>query len=244
MATQDVASGHSGISPLDLAVTRIETLVFDELEPGDQLPAEGALGEELGVSRLTVREAMKQASARGLVEIRNGRKPTVAIPNGRGVGDYFRSAIRRDARALLELLDVRMALEVHNSGLAALNAGRASIDAMSALVVEMEASIDSPDAFNENDMRFHELLATATGNRMLSTLIEELAGCLRTSRTASVAGHARRGLSLTNVVAEHRAILLCIENHDPRGAEAAMQRHLKHTGKDLEAALDAAISSQ
>lgn len=239
--TRDDSTAHRAAgSPLEVAVARIEELVFDELEPGAQLPSEGALGEELGVSRLTVREAMKQASARGLVEIRNGRKPIVAIPNGRGVGDYFRSAIRRDARALLELLDVRVALEVHNSGLAAVNAARSSLDAMSSLVAEMEASTDDPHTFNENDMRFHEALATATGNRMLSTLIEELAGCLRASRSTSVVGHARRGLSLANVAAEHRAILECVENHDAKGAEAAMRRHLKHTGKDLEAALGAA----
>jgi GntR family transcriptional repressor for pyruvate dehydrogenase complex len=225
-------------SALRTVVERIETIVFDEAEPGSQLPSEGQLAKELGVSRLTVREGVKQLSARGLIETQNGRRPVVAVPNGRSVGDYFRSAIRRDPRALLDLLEVRFALETHIATLAAVNADQAGIREMETTVQEMATHLDDGDEFNEADIRFHELLAAATGSPMLATLIEELSACLRTGRAQSVAGHRRRGLQLDEVLAEHREILEHVGTHDAQGAASAMRRHLQHTKEDLDAALD------
>lgn len=224
-------------SPLQQVVDHVEGLVFEELEPGAQLPSEGDLAQSLGVSRLTVREGMRHMSARGLVEVHNGRRPVVAVPNGRSVGDFFRSTIRRDPRALLDLLDVRLALETHNAALAAVNAGRGSLHGMQSAINDMERGVGEPEAFNDADVRFHELLATATGNQMLATLIEELSSCLRTSRSESVAGHRRRGLGFAEVIDEHRAILRAVESHDASKASAAMRTHLRHTGRDLAAAI-------
>src|SRR5512133_4254077 len=94
-------------SVVDSVIERLEGLVFGRLEPGEALPSEGKLAEALGVSRLTVREATRTLEARGLLEIRQGRTPRVAAPNGALIGDFFKLAVRRDPRALLDLLAVR-----------------------------------------------------------------------------------------------------------------------------------------
>src|SRR3989442_6421414 len=86
-------------------IERLEGLIFGGLEPGEALPSEGKLAEALGVSRLTVREAARTLEARGLLEIRQGPRPRVAAPNGALVGEFFKTAVRRDPRALLDLLD-------------------------------------------------------------------------------------------------------------------------------------------
>src|SRR5947207_14375169 len=106
-------------SILDSVIEQLEGLIFGGFEPGEALPSEGKLAEALGVSRLTVREATRTLEARGLLEIRQGRTPRVAAPNGALIGDFFKLAVRRDPRALLDLLDVRRALEVHIAALAA-----------------------------------------------------------------------------------------------------------------------------
>src|SRR5436189_4264077 len=106
-------------SILDSVIEQLEGLIFGGFEPGEALPSEGKLAEDLGVSRLTVREATRTLEARGLLDIRQGRRPTVAAPNSLLLGDFFQIAIRRDPRALLDLLDVRRALEVHIATLAA-----------------------------------------------------------------------------------------------------------------------------
>jgi GntR family transcriptional regulator, transcriptional repressor for pyruvate dehydrogenase complex len=224
-------------SAMSRVVERVEELVFDELQPGHELPSEGALAQDLGVSRLTVREGMRQLSARGLIEVHNGRKPVVASPNGKGVGDFFRNAIRRDPRALLDLLEVRQALEVQTAVLAARNASRASIGAMQATIDEMRRSVDLPEEFNEADVHFHELLASATGNQLLSILVEELSDSQRSSRVQSLLGHERLGRKLDDVLDQHAKILECVERRDEAGAASAMRRHLRSTEKDLAAAL-------
>src|ERR1041385_6731898 len=111
-------------SLLGSVIERLENLVSDRLQPGDTLPSEGKLAQEIGVSRLTLREATRALQARGLLEISQGRRPTVAVPNGALIGDFFKIAVRRDPRALLDLLEVRRALEVHIATLAAKRAGK------------------------------------------------------------------------------------------------------------------------
>lgn len=231
------AEADGPVSPMRRVVEHVEDLIFEELEPGSALPSEGALALDLGVSRLTVREGMRQLSARGLIEVHNGRRPIVATPNGKGVGDFFRSAIRRDARALLDLLEVRMALEVHIAGLAARNASRASIAAMQTAIEDMRRGIGDPDAFNDADVHFHELLAAATGNTLLRTLIEELSDSQRSSRARSFLGHERLGLGLEEVLEQHADILAAVERRDEAAAGEAMRRHLRSTEKDLAAGL-------
>mgnify|MGYP001082412696 CR=1 FL=1 len=213
-------------------VERVEQLVFEELEPGHELPSEGSLAADLGVSRLTVREGMRQLSARGLIEVHNGRKPVVAAPNGKGVGDFF-----RDPRALLDLLEVRQAIEVQVAVLAARNASRASVVAMQAAIDAMRRTVDEPAEFSEADIQFHELLAAASGNQMLTILIEELSDSQRSSRVQSVLGHERLGRRLDEVCDQHAAILDCVERRDEAGAGAAMRAHLRSTERDLTAAL-------
>lgn len=237
MTDDSLAGEGADISPMRRVVERVEALVFEELQPGHELPSEGALAQDLGVSRLTVREGMRQLSARGLIEVHNGRKPIVASPNGKGVGDFFRSSIRRDPRALLDLLEVRQALEVHIAALAARNANRSSLIALQLAIDDMRRSIESPEEFNEADVHFHELLASATGNQLLSILVEELSDSQRSSRMQSQLGHERLGGKLDEVLQEHARILECVEGRDEAGAAAAMRRHLRSTEKDLRAAL-------
>ncbi len=219
-----------------MVVAHVEELVFGR-EPGDALPSEGELAKTLGVNRLTVREGMQQLSARGLVQVSNGRRPSVAVPDGRNLGDFFRTTIRRDPGALLDLLEVRRALEVHIAALAARRAPKASIEAMEAALADMVAGTEDPVEFNAADVRFHELLAMATGNSMFLTLVEELSGCFRASRSRSFLGHEARGLQLDEVITEHREILDAVRERDPRRAQAVMRLHLQHTERDLRAAL-------
>src|SRR5438093_12740819 len=127
-------------SILDSVIEQLEGLIFGGFEPGEALPSEGALAEALGVSRLTVREATRALEARGLLEITKGRRPRVAAPNGALVGDFFKLAVRRDPRALLDLLEVRRALEVHIATLAARRAGKGELADMEMSIEAMRAA--------------------------------------------------------------------------------------------------------
>jgi GntR family transcriptional regulator, transcriptional repressor for pyruvate dehydrogenase complex len=229
-------SGRRSVT--DTVVERIEDLLFGELTPGTELPSESDLAAELGVSRLTVREATKSLQARGLLEVRQGRRPVVAHLSAGPIGDFFTSAVRRDPRRLLDLLDVRRALEVHIAALAAANAGRGAVYVMeSALTVMRDVADDGPDAIHDADIRFHEGLAAASGNQMLSFLIEAMEGPLHASRMRSLRGHLARGGTVEDVIEQHARILDRVRERDPDGAAAAMSDHLEQTARDLREAL-------
>jgi DNA-binding FadR family transcriptional regulator len=218
-------------------VERLEDLIFERFEPGDTLPSEGQLAQTLGVSRLTLREATASLQARGLLEISQGRRPTVAAPNGAVVGDFFQTAVRRDPRALLDLLEVRRALEVHIASLAARRAGKGNIADMEMSIDAMRAGGDQPQAFHAADVRFHENLAAASGNRLLVFLIEALAEPLAESRLQSFAGHTSRGGTVEDVIQQHETILNAVRARNPKAAAQAMREHLQQTEADLRARL-------
>ena len=219
-------------SVLNSVSERLEDLIFDSFEPGDVLPSEGRLAGALGVSRLTVREATRALEARGLLEITKGRRPRVAAPNGALVGDFFKLAVRRDPRALLDLLEVRRALEVHIATLAARRAGKGELADMKMSIEAMRAA-DGFEAFHAADLRFHENLAAASGNRLLVFLIEAFAEPLRESRQRSFAGHQARGGGSADVIEQHQQILDAVRARNPKAAARAMREHLTQTEQDL-----------
>jgi GntR family transcriptional regulator, transcriptional repressor for pyruvate dehydrogenase complex len=220
-------------SVVESVIEQLEALIFGSFEPGETLPSEGKLAEALGVSRLTVREATRTLEARGLLEIRQGRRPTVSAPNGGLVGDFFKIAIRRDPRAMLDLIEVRRALEVHIASLAARRATKGDIADMEMSIAAMRTGGDESEAFHAADVRFHENLARASGNRLLVFLIEAFAEPLRESRLRSFAGHQARGGGIEDVIQQHQTILEAVKARSPKAAAEAMRYHLEQTERDL-----------
>lgn len=218
----------------DTVVEHLEELIFSgTCEAGDSLPSESELSAELGVSRLTVREAVRALQARGLIEVSHGRRPVVAHPNAAPLHDFFSSSVRRDARGLLELLEVRLAIEVHIAELAARNATRSDILALEAALDAMRAATTDEAAFNAADVRFHASIAAASGNRMLSLLVEGMEAPLHTSRMQSIRGYRTHESALEPLVEPHSRIFERIAARDADGASAAMRRHLIGTRNDL-----------
>lgn len=219
-------------------MNELERRVFHELEPGSPLPSESELADELEVSRLTVREAVRSLQARGLIEVRHGRRPVVARLSATAVVDFFTASVRRDPRNLLDMLDVRRALEVHIASLAARRVSRTASAVMGDALAAMGDGIDDPEAFNAADVRFHEALAAASGNQILTFLIEAMAEPLRASRVLSSRGHIARRRPLEQVIDEHTRIYECVVAGDSNGAAAAMQDHLAQTERSLREAME------
>lgn len=220
------------------AVTgHVEQLLFSgQLEPGDALPSEPDLAAALGLSRLTVREGLRALQARGLIDIHHGRRPVVAHANARPLRDFFSASVRRDVRGLMELIEVRLAIEVHTTQLAATHATTSDLAALEMALDLMRRSVDDDEQFNDADVRFHAAVAAASGNRTLSLLVEGMDEPLHTSRLSSLRAYRRRSESMDELLAEHQDIADRIAARDARGAAAAMRRHLVRTRNDLRAA--------
>lgn len=233
-------STSPGVAATDAVTDYVERLIFNgEMEPGDSLPSESELASTLHLSRLTIREGLRTLQARGLVEISHGRRPVVAHANALPLRDFFSASVRRDARGLMELLEVRLAIEVHAAQLAATHATHAELDSLSLTLDLMRRSVDEEAAFNDADVRFHAAVASASGNRMLSFLVEGMDEPLHHSRLNSIRGYRHRVDSVQSLIEQHDEIYQRIADRDSRGAASAMRKHLIQTRNDLRTAFAA-----
>lgn len=223
----------------------LTALVLDELQPGSSLPSEGELATRYCVSRLTVREAIKMLAGRGLLEVSRGRRAIVREPDGAAFGDFLKSVVKSDAKGIFDLIEVRLSLEVQSATLAARRASRAGLAAVEAALQGMrdagaEMHRDGPDSelhFHRHDIGFHEALALASGNRVLSFLFEAMATPLQDSFFISRRGHLLRGHTIDDTIAAHERIMLAVADGSERFAGEAMRAHLEDTERDIRAAV-------
>ena len=236
---------------VERVVAALTDLILGELTPGAQLPSEAALAATYDVSRLTVREAVRVLSGRGLLDLARGRRATVCEPDGSSFGDFLAAAMRHDAKGMLDLIEVRQALEIQSATLCAKRITRAgaaaiesALDGMRTAAAEMRGSGDrdaAEERFHQFDVGYHEALALASGNRMLGHLLEAMAAPLRDSFHLSLRGHELRGHTPEDTIAAHERIFERIQAGDSRGAAQAMRSHLREAVRDVSAALNARL---
>jgi GntR family transcriptional repressor for pyruvate dehydrogenase complex len=221
--------------PLKEQVIRELVRLIDEgaLEPGDRIPTERELSEQLAVSRGTVREAVQFLQALGVLEIRHGSGSYVAArgSSSRELRREWRRWTRNHAGRVRELLEVRQGVESWGAARAARRRA-AKVGPMADALREMEEAVDVP-AFVRADMRFHSALAEAAGNTALVELAELLARELVRERAATWGIEGRPARSL----AEHRAIYEAVAAGDPARARAAVLAHLVSVERDIDRSL-------
>ncbi|MEP7240458.1 MAG: FadR/GntR family transcriptional regulator [Devosia sp.] len=225
-------------------------LVIGEMSPGASLPSESDLAARFEVSRLTVREAIKMLAGRGLLDVGRGRRAIVREPTAVGFSDFLSAMIRNDPKALFDLIEFRMSLEVQSASLAARRASRAGITALEMAVegmreasAEGKAGLDVAESerrFHASDLGFHEAIALSSGNRLISFLFEAMAAPLEQSFMLSRRGHDMRGLTVDDTIDEHVQIFTAIRDGNTKAAGTAMREHLQRTEHDIRAALNTA----
>jgi DNA-binding FadR family transcriptional regulator len=228
------------VRPLALkerVIRQLTRLIEDgALQPGDQLPSERELSEELQVSRGTVREAVQFLQALGMLEIRHGSGTFVRLAkDARGLREEWREWTIRHAERIHDLLEIRKALEPFAAELAARRAGQESVAAMQEALEAMAPAVDSPDvtALIQADLAFHHALCAAAGNAALSEFADALGEQLVQERGAiwNIAGRPARSLS------EHREICEAVLARDPQRARQAVLDHLNSVEEDLGASI-------
>lgn len=204
----------------------------DVLKPGDQLPSERELSEELQVSRGTVREAVQFLQALGLVEIRHGSGTFVRLTTDpSGLREEWRRWTIRHAARVHDLLEIRKGLESFAAELAAERAADANVAAMEDALDLMEPAVDEPGvaALVQADLAFHHALCGAAGNPALSEFADALGEQLVRERGAlwNIPGRLERSR------AEHRAICEAVRDGDAGRARQAVLDHLVSVERDL-----------
>jgi GntR family transcriptional repressor for pyruvate dehydrogenase complex len=194
------------------------------LAPGDRLPGERELCRLLGVSRTSVREALRSLEARGVVDVRHGKGVFVARPDDADAG-LRRLAVLREI-GMEELFAMREVLEVPAAGWAAGAATDEQLRTLDQAFQDLEQAVlgrRPPQELQVLDARLHLLVAEYASNRFLtmtqSALQEMLARSMET--TLAIPGRPARSLR------EHAEIVQAITARDPARARAAARRHIR-----------------
>jgi GntR family transcriptional repressor for pyruvate dehydrogenase complex len=228
------------VRPLALKerVIRQLTRLIEEgvLKPGDRLPSERELSEDLQVSRGTVREAVQFLGALGLLEVRHGSGTFVRLgTDPSALRDEWRDWTIRHAERIHDLLELRKGLEPFAAELAAQRAGDGEVTAMEEALEQMQPALDSPDvtALIQADVAFHHALCAAAGNAALSEFADALGEQLIRERGTiwNIPGRQARSL------VEHRAIYEAVRDGDPQRARQAALEHLLSVEEDLGASV-------
>lgn len=198
-----------------------------ELGPGDRLPPERELAEELGVARASLREAIKSLQSRGYVVVRRGAHGgTFVTELSRPFRDW-REHVRKQRGEIDEIIDFRIALEQHAARLAATRRTRPDLTELRAAIESMEAS-DGRATFRLSDSRFHSAIARAARNTRLEAGIDQARGALFSPHDL---------LEYIEPVAEslrdHRAVYEAIRDKNADAAASLMAAHIDRTREQL-----------
>jgi DNA-binding FadR family transcriptional regulator len=201
----------------DEIVSQLTGALFDgRVQPGEALGAESELAAHFGVSRASVREAMRTLEANGIVEIGMGPKGGARI--ARGDPKRFAHALAVQLRLVgvtpVEVLEVRVGVEWMAAQLAASNIRDDELDSLAALVEAAERE-RSPGRVGDLGRHFHMAVAEASHNRVLVATLTSIRDALRTHRPGAPPEPKR-------TLAMHRAMLEALRNRDAQRAGEIM----------------------
>lgn len=208
----------------------LERLILEgQLQPGSRLPAERMLAEQLGVSRTSLRDALRELENRGLVDRRRGRGTVVLAPGSvDGAADAgFGVSVVEDP-SLVHILELRTIIEPPIAALTARRATRRDIEQLRELVVSMEGAVTSA-RYGELDRSFHQAVAQYAHNPLLALLNDQIAAEIAPIRAERYQTPARRAASAR----AHRRIFEAIARGDADAAEAEARKHLLTVGRDI-----------
>jgi len=206
------------------------------LVPGDRVGTEAELARELNVSRPAVREAVRLLVRANLLRAARGPGGGVFVARSpdrglaRTVSDAVAGMLANTTTSLSELTEVRLLLEVPLAGLAAEHASPEKIAELWRAVEDATAQPDDDLVQRATDIRFHQAIAEAAGNRVASALSAWCSEVLQPRLKDLIAP------AIVEAVArdQHREIIAAIEQRKPVLAERAMRVHLRYLGDLLE----------
>lgn len=226
-AAADPFGETRALAPVRLAdgvLAELTAAILDgRLPEGSALPSEARLAARFGVSKQVVREAIRQLSALGVLEIGQGRSTRVRGMDAEPLGRFWSFAVGVTRQGLREAVELRRLLEPGVAALAAERATPEGVAALEAALARMEAALADTTLWIGADLDFHETVARMAGNRLvelqmrgLRPVIERVMGLLNHAGTRTAADwrvtldrHARvvRAIGSRRPAAAHRAML-------------------------------------
>lgn len=195
-----------------------------QIEPGQKLPSERELANELGVSRFTLREGLARLSALGLIETYQGKGAFLSKGvNRQTLFDVLYPMLSsKGAKPLRDVIEARILLEPTMCSKAAGMRSEEGLQRLETIVHEMEATIGESDQFGKLDLMFHQEIARIADNVVLEHVQEVLQRAVEEFIYQNVRDLKTREAALV----DHQDILDKIRKGDPEAAGESMHRHI------------------
>ncbi|MEO3756425.1 FCD domain-containing protein [Streptomyces sp. B6B3] len=218
------------------AIEQIKSLIAEgRLRPGERLPTEREFAARLGISRSSMREAIRALTVLGVLEARHGSGIYVTrLEAGELLETLGVVADLSRGPQLVELLEIRRLLE---SAAAAIAAARITPEQLDEVRVHLDAmyATEEPGDILAHDLAFHRAIAAATGNATLVAVLEGLSS--RSFRARVWRGYRQEG-AFDRTRHEHARIHQAREDRDPEAARAAAASHVRGVEDWLRSQLD------
>jgi GntR family transcriptional repressor for pyruvate dehydrogenase complex len=206
-------------------VSRLLDLIQQRhLGPGDRLPAERELAATMGVSRSSLREALRALTVLGVCEMRHGTGTYVSSLEPELLVRPLSFVLSLSDSGFDQLFEARKVLEPAIAALAARRIDDATVDRLDALAMRAGAVVESAEAFLVADVELHDAIRQAAGNAILGRFMESIQALAVASRQSTGARRKVRDQS----VRDHEAIVAALRARDPDAAEGAMRHHLEN----------------
>lgn len=198
-------------------------------QPGSRLPTEKQLCEQLGVSRSTLREAMRSLAFVGALQPRQGSGTYVGSMEGGAVEKLIGLALMMDRCSVQDVIEARRILEVEAVRLAARKHRESDRQRLTAGLENMKAALEDPQGASCHDLDFHLLLARASHNAVLIHFLNGMRGLLGIWISRAVTDPP----VVREIIGEHSAILSAVLQRDSEDAAARMYIHLANAAERL-----------
>lgn len=211
-----------------------EMIVHGRFAPGDKLPNEPALADELNVSRTTLREALRILSTRGLVEVRRG--VGTFVTESRSVhADYDVLKIQNTNVSTKDLYEMRLMFEPQAAYYACLRASDEELETIFRYGELNERMIRHQDPeWDDSEQKFHNSIASATHNPFITALLPIFNRAIH--HGIILAAEAPQVAEMT--LHDHRVLMEYLKDRNPEGAKAAMYLHIINTMRAFKIPLD------
>jgi GntR family transcriptional repressor for pyruvate dehydrogenase complex len=221
--------GEVSRSPLYVQVAGSirEAIIAGDLGPGDELPTERELSESFGVSRASVREALRALQAQGLVSA-GGAPARATVAEGAGVHarDALITLLRLNGVGVGDLMEFRSVLEAAAVAEAARRRDSERLADARRALEDMRPGIGA-DEFDEADVRFHIALVRASGNEAMDLVMQALRGAVARHLREYLSNRTDLPATLARLVDEHAAILLAVERGHSSRAATLVGAHIR-----------------
>ena len=234
----------SGTSSEQIAREIRRHIAQEGLEPNHRLGTEAELAAEFGVSRPTLREALRLLASSHLIRVTRGPGGGVFVARtqnegiGQALSDSIATMLEAESVSLLELVEARIQLEVPLAGLAAQNATEETIVELEQTIADAQGHHQASDEFRLADGRFHGVIARTAGNELLLAFTSWILDVLQPLLVARVGGTIDGDL----IIKQHRAILRASRPLRGPAAQRAMPRHLEYVLEKTRAVEEQAAS--